>query len=365
MESVFHFVFRRWTAGRYDIVGWPFLVILVALGVDALWRRARAAGALAATALVTSSLVGVVAYWNEGRPRWDRMAEAVRAVRRAGEPVLAESLFCERPLSRLLAGDGVEVIRLDGDLGRLWRVWPRDRSALLVRCGDPQSAPLRRVAARLPRIVAHAPHGWLYRLPPRSWARRRSDGSIGVAGASPAGAWPEPSLSLLPVRVACPEAFCLGRWLARPRPSPVEVPARLEFDGPETRRALLGAWGGDERTRDGTTFAWATSLEVGVAFHIARPRPLHLALRLWPYAGTLPGQAVRGLVGGHELGWVRLGAGAHELGAPIPAGALRPGTNLLVLQFARAVAPAEVRPGSRDRRPLAAALDWIEIAPAE
>ncbi len=361
VESIFHFVFRRWTAGRYDMVGWPFLVILAALGLDALWRRARAAGAVAATALVAACLAGVVTYWTEGRPHWDRMAQAIRAVRRAGEPVLAESLFCERPLRRLLAGDGVEVIRLDGDLGRLWRVWPQDHSALLVRCGDPQSVSLRRVAARLPRIVAHPPYGWLYRLPPRSWAWRRPDGSIGVSGVSPAGAWPEPSLATLPVQVACPEGLCLGRWLAHPGWNPEEVPARLEFDGPETRRALVGSWGGDERTRDGTTFAWATSLEVGVAFQVGRARPLHLRLRLWPYAGTLPGQEVCGLVNGHALGWVPLAAGPHELGVPIPANALRPGTNLLVLQFARAVAPAELRPESRNRRPLAAALDWIEI----
>ena len=45
----------------------------------------------------------------------------------------------------------------------------------------------------------------------------------------------------------------------------------------------------------------------------------------------------------------------------LPESALRQGLNQLVLHFGHAIAPSDALPDSSDHRPLAAAVDWIEV----
>jgi len=50
------------------------------------------------------------------------------------------------------------------------------------------------------------------------------------------------------------------------------------------------------------------------------------------------------------------------VGVTLPESALRQGLNTLTLGFEHAVAPSSVLPGNADNRPLAAAVDWVEIS---
>jgi len=91
--------------------------------------------------------------------------------------------------------------------------------------------------------------------------------------------------------------------------------------------------------------------------------PADRALRLpwWAYPGLGRPQEVRGLLNGRVLGEVAVSPTATTIEVPVAAQLWRPGRNLLVLQFATCAAPADVNPASRDRRPLAVAVDWIEV----
>lgn len=352
----------HWTHGRYDLMAWPFLVILLALGLDMLLRRGmvRVAGTAALVALSLASLAAVDQYQRIGRPSWDRLAEVVRLVRRPGEPVVVENLTCAISLGHYLRA--TKVVDADGKVDRLLDGWPAGGSCLLVSGRWPASHALRRLAGREPAIVNYYQTARLCRLEAadREAVAGAGTGSVGEP------TWPTPSLVLLPKPLRGQPRSCAGRVLGllRGRAKYADT-RRLDFDAESTRAALAGGWAGFEQTRDGTTFVWVEGREAGVRFVRKARAPLRITMRLWPYKVAGRTQRLRAYVDGALLGEVALQPGPQVVGFGVPSAHLREGTNLLVLQLAYAVAPAEVRTGSRDRRPLAAAVDWITFSKPE
>jgi hypothetical protein len=200
----------------------------------------------------------------------------------------------------------------------------------------------------------------VYRLSPADRARLL-DGAVGTASGA-TRCWPDPELWLLPARLQGDHGTCLERavqgLLPAAEPGPTE---RLDLDAASSQGALLGGWSGFERTPKGVTFVWAQGREVGVLFDWPSGHDLTATIRLWPH--SVPGrtQRIRALVAGVVVGEVALERGPQEVELEVPASQVRAGQNLLVLQAAYAVPPAEVRADSSDRRPLSFAVDWIEL----
>ena len=108
-------VMDHFSNGRYNVVAWPFLALVMGLGAAALWSGGTGARRLLGRALVTgflgASVMGLAGYWRDGRPRWDRVATATALLRAEDEPVLAANRWTQVCLGYYLestaAGTGV------------------------------------------------------------------------------------------------------------------------------------------------------------------------------------------------------------------------------------------------------------------
>ncbi len=171
--ELFYVVAGHFSRGRYDAVGWPFLTVLIALAlapprcegdVSSSGLRAtrgawqRVAAILVLAALGVGEVNGLARYARRGRPDWDRVADAVRALRRPGEPVLVENEWTRISLGYYLQGrgfldrtadDGAPQVVSRGADGLLLD-WPADRRAILVIAGHPAQKDVRRLAHQLP-----------------------------------------------------------------------------------------------------------------------------------------------------------------------------------------------------------------------
>ena len=368
IELVLHFVMHRWSAARYTILGWPFLLVLIALGAEPLFRRRLLPVGLALGGVVLSAnLVGLCTYYARGRDHWDRLAGVIEQVRQPGEPVLTANIFCQLPLEYYLGHQRttsdagrptVPVLPLDRDLGRMERLWPQSRSALLVRGGTPHSPQIRQIASYFPQIASYSSSEWLYRLIPQSRVTVDPGWDLIVRTRRPDGSWPPPSVVLLPERLRDP------RLCSSPRNAPSIKPGgsvALDFDAATTESALHSGWSGFEARPDGTTFVWATGTESGIVFGATESLPIAVRATLWP--ANLGGrtQVLRALVNGRQIGVAKLAAGEQTLQAQVPARVVTAGLNLLVLQFAYAMPPSATGSGSNDHRPLACAFDRLVL----
>jgi hypothetical protein len=135
---------------------------------------------------------------------------------------------------------------------------------------------------------------------------------------------------------------------------------KLELD-PSSARWLLAGWAGFEETPQGVSFVWAVGCESYVVLPCSTPAERELRIRLWPYHPLAGQQEVRVVLNGRVLSVTPLHRGPQVVSVSAPKHRWRKGPNLLALQFSRAVSPAESQPDSGDRRPLAAAVDWIHI----
>ncbi len=361
----------HWSNGRYDLLAWPFLLVLAALGLDRLFalgpRHLPALTALLAISLV--SLHGVAEYQRIGRPSWDRLAEVIRTVRHGDEPLVVENTQCAISLGHYLdreIGGGSAMVDAQGQLTRLLESWPPGRSCLLVVGRLPAAPALREIAEHALTVVEYFSTARLCRLPASSRDTISGDRSVSSPSEREGSAWPPSSLVLLPAALQGQPRSCFARLhdaLTGGRGTPNTE--RLDFDRATTADALVAGWSTFEHRGDGTTFVWARGREAGVRFFRNRPAPLILKVRLWPFAAPGRTQQVRALVDGSVPGEVPLRRGSQVVSLEVPAALQRAGENLLVLQFAYAVAPAEVRPASADHRLLAAAVDWVSFEEAQ
>ena len=119
--------------------------------------------------------------------------------------------------------------------------------------------------------------------------------------------------------------------------------------------ALFGdGWSGAEQ-EEGRYARWAIGRRAFVAFPIERPGVLTLEI-----APVLPPQTITVSIQDQPVTRFVLDGGRKKYAVKLPA-AIRPGINVIRLDFDHATAPADVDPRSGDHRPLAARVFAIGI----
>jgi hypothetical protein len=155
---------HHWSSLRYDLVGWPFLMVIVGLGVAELGGssvRRRWVAVAGFAVLAVAQLAGCVQYYL-GREDWQRVAQAVVAVRRPAEPAFAlnqSTRICLLYYLDVLAGrspadaDPPWFASLDGSAERLAELWPADRCALLVTQSWGRQGRIVHLAREFPQLA--------------------------------------------------------------------------------------------------------------------------------------------------------------------------------------------------------------------
>jgi len=316
LSEVLYQIVNRWSKARYLTAVWPFLVILMILGLERVmrpvrspWVRATVYGTIAVVLLLQ-----VDAYHRMGRPHWDRMAAAVEEVRRPGELLLTESEW---------VSNGVGFF-LDGPVASLrW-----------------ETAPIHAALESHPSVllVTTSQTGFLRRLRPDMVQPFTPGGSTG---------WPQPATELVSPWLEAPLPGCASRLLLGRSGSNTTGPSPNRIDlGRSPNKLLRSGWSPPKTRWDGTTVRWNVGLEAGVA--VVRTgfgsTSIHIRLRPTPDIGA--DQELRALLNGQDLGakplqqsWVTFRFETRE-------SVWKPGRNLLVLQF---------------EKPRAAVVEWIDV----
>jgi hypothetical protein len=137
---------------------------------------------------------------------------------------------------------------------------------------------------------------------------------------------------------------------------------RLDF-GDWTSAPYRGpGWADDEEVFTASA-NWALGTEAQVFFPVRGLGDRRLSIQIAPftYPDALP-QVLTLSLNDQPLGPASvLDDGWQIVELTLPESLLRQGLNTLTFNFERAIAPASVLPGNTDDRPLAAAVDWMEI----
>lgn len=125
---------------------------------------------------------------------------------------------------------------------------------------------------------------------------------------------------------------------------------------------LLGdGWAGPEGVA-GETFRWVTARHATVSIPRRDPRDRVIRMRILPLSdASLPRQTLRVSLNGHAVSELTLEPGWRDYAVRAERAVWKRGHNVLALEFARTNAPADLNRASHDRRPLAAAFDWISV----
>ncbi len=136
---------------------------------------------------------------------------------------------------------------------------------------------------------------------------------------------------------------------------------RFEFEADELLLQGSG-WSFPELNREGISFQWATAPEAELGMPFASTRDRVIRFRALPFSyEQAPVQTVELVLNSKLLGSVELSQGWSEHELLAPASAWRGGPDILILRFGRTNSPAQVVPGSGDRRFLSAAFDYLEV----
>jgi hypothetical protein len=360
----------HWSNGRYSILAWPFGVLLLAVGCNALGagvavalrrgapRIAAVAGAsaalVAALAIVASSLSGLVTYYRLGRPDWLGVARAVAA---AGPrlPVLAANEWTRISVGYYLAA--IEGSSEPTISARVRALGPDPLSelreaptpcAVVVEAGYPERHDLDAVLLESPARL-ELPHS----------RARLAVVPTGQQDAAGTGAW-----------LCVPADFERRDWerdsvveriervdrIDRIGPiwggsEPSLAPRRLEVERPASTRLLFG-WSFPETSRNGVAFRWA--LGRWAAFRVSAPEARRLRAAAWPARAP---QRVSLYRNRELVGSVDLESGRHEIAFDLPARSSAPAEDVYQFRFETYLGP-EANP-----RPLAAGFDWIALEP--
>ncbi len=141
----------------------------------------------------------------------------------------------------------------------------------------------------------------------------------------------------------------------------LQMNQRFDFGGAEL---LLqgGGWSYPEQNTAGIRYQWAQGDRVELGLPIGQPRKALVRFRALPFMyEEAPGQTVEMKLNDFRLTRLELPGGWSEHEVEIPESAWNTGANILRIHFGRSTVPAEVVPGSRDRRNLSAAFDYLEV----
>lgn len=327
----------HWSNGRYDIIGWPFIVILLALGCTALggglaaglrrggWHRtASLAGRwsrnVAAAGLVLLFGQGLWSYWSWGRPDW-------RAVAKAIDRLPPETpVFVSNDWTRVSLGHYLELERGAGAPGaQSLRVLGPDpwqeltgggsRCAVVVEGGYPARGDLGALMGRTPAALRF----------PRTGATLAVLGLDGGEARGPL-AWecapPGFETDHEERRFSLAKLFAAGGGGGA-------ASLAIEFD--ERSEECLGSgWSYAERTSEGMTFRWAVGEWASVRVPGTRSRSL--ALTVWPYS---PPREMTVYRNREALATIELDEGRLETRIQLPARPAPAVTDVFHFQFSR------------------------------
>ena len=171
----------------------------------------------------------------------------------------------------------------------------------------------------------------------------------------------ELALTLLPhepTPLACANGVCVYRLIQPPLPNPL----RVDFGEWRSFPYRGDGWGEDEEVF-GAMANWVVGTQARLFFPVCGTGERRLTLRLVPF--TYPGAAQQTLtlmLNEQTLGRaIELDESWQIVSVRVPNSMLRQGLNTLTLLFAYAVPPATVL-DIPDSRPLAAAVDWLEVS---
>ncbi len=368
----------HWSNARYDIVGWPFLVVLAAIGLA--WLAAflpqRAATPTVLALLCIGGVVCLTAYDHSGRQHWDKVAAAVRCLHRPGETVFVENEWTRISLAYYLfdptiepaGGNDISLVTAGEQGVPLAGAWPAGSCALFVTAGVPIATTTRAALARFP-VLARFPYtdgATIFLLTPE---RRHDLFSQGVhvigdaaPGATPCGEDPR----LLPLALRRPEggrldtlAF-LGRQLWRRYGHSA---SRLEFNRSSTEEALAYGWSGWETTPQGDDFVWAVGRTAVLSLPYDGEPWRRIRMRVWPMGDPGHNQTITASLNHRALPSVELHPGPQIVVLETPTAMWVKGENILRFDFGYALSPHALDPANGDLRPLAVGFDWVEPDP--
>ncbi len=337
----------HWTNGRYNLVAWPFLVILAGLGVARIYdfsRRLfpaslRRLGAAIAVLLLFVVLVGeafgVIDYFRRGRADWQRVARAVAALASPDRPILVSNDWTQISLGYYLA-------RLEGAKAEI-SSRPRivatnvvsadlvsESCTVLVAGGWSKSPAMQRLLLETP----------VQRDFPRSGARVAA---VTSSSAGPWVCWPGEDETdfgeRLAPRLLRSDSFRSWRL------------GRLELSAEEQPFLRFG-WSYPERSANGMTYRWAVGRWAAIDLPARKARVLRLEVWSLSDPQTLVVYRGRQLLASLQLSTTR-----QELDVALPADFGTSGDESITFGFSHYAGPQE------NPRPLAVAFDRIVLIP--
>lgn len=367
----------HWSNARYDLIGWPFLVVLTALGLERLVKplpeRLRTAAAV--VPLCVGAVVPLAAYDQRGRQHWDTVASTVRALHRPGEPVFVENEWTRISLGYYLFGPGLVPAPTEGfpfvsaanGIPALAAVWPKEACALFVTGGIPALPAVRAALRRFPRLAEFhfTDETAVVLLTPQKRHILFEEGvrEVGDGNAGPTACVTE--LRVLPPDLRLGEAgrldklaFQWRRWERRARCNP----RRLEFNRLCAEQLLVLGWSGWERTSQGEDFVWAVGRTAVLALPGDAGSPQVIRMRVWPMLDNAGRQTITASLNERQVATVDLQPGPQIVTFEPGPDLWVAGENLLRLDFAHCRAPHDTDSSNGDTRPLAVAFNWLELA---
>ena len=175
------------------------------------------------------------------------------------------------------------------------------------------------------------------------------------------GATQDLAFSLLPLD-SQPVVSGDGAAVYRIAQPPVPDTVWVDF-GDWTSAPYRGEGWSDDEDVFAASANWAVGTEARVFFPVRGAGERYLSMQIAPFAYPgAPSQTVSLSVNDERpFGRILLAEGWQIIGVTLPGPALREGLNTLTLRFDHAVRPSTVLPGNTDDRPLAGAVDWMEV----
>jgi hypothetical protein len=169
------------------------------------------------------------------------------------------------------------------------------------------------------------------------------------------------AFSLLPVDPD-PVASGDGATVYKVTQPPVPDSFRIDFGDWSSAPYRGEGWAEDEDVFAATA-NWVLGTQAQVFFPVRGPGDRQLAIQIAPFAypGAPPQMLALSLNGQRLDGSLALSEGWQIVEVTLPKPVLRQGLNTLTLEFDHAITPSAVLPGNSDDRPLAVAVDWIEV----